>query len=395
MKKIPFNQPYLSGKELIYIKQAIDRGKISGDGFFTQKCHQFFRETYGFKEVQLTTSCTDALEMAAILVDISPGDEVIIPSFTFPSTANAFVLRGANIVFADSEQKNPNLDVSKIAPLITKKTKAIVPVHYGGMACEMDSLLDLAQEHNLFIVEDAAQAIDSNYKGRPLGKIGHLGTFSFHETKNITSGEGGMLAINDERFISRAEVIREKGTNRSQFFRGEVPQYNWIDIGSSFLPSDITAAFLYAQLENLEIIQKTRLKIWNTYYQGLKDLAELNYFKLPHIPSYATNNAHLFYLICRSARERQMLIDFLKNKGIAAIFHYQPLHHSPFYREKHDHRDLPNCDFFSRCLVRLPLFCDLPLEHVEYIVEKITEFYGGLRQLSPRGIRRKNLAKIG
>lgn len=372
---IPFNRPYLAGKELSYIREAIQKGKISGDGHFTKKCHQFFQEKFGFKKILLTTSCTDALEMSAILMNISPGDEVIMPSFTFPSTANAFVLRGAKIVFADSRRDNPNLDVSKIASLITKKTRAIVPVHYAGIACDMDPLLALAKEHQLFVVEDAAQALDSYYKGRPLGKIGDLGAFSFHETKNISSGEGGMLAINDKRFISRAEIIREKGTNRAQFFRGQVAKYTWVDIGSSFLPSDMIAAFLYAQLEKLDTIQKKRLKIWHAYYKGLKPLADAGYFQLPHIPAYATNNAHLFYIVCRTFRERQALIAFLKSNGISAIFHYLPLHRSSFYRKAHGGRNLPNCEWYSRCLVRLPLFCDLPLGKVEYIVQKITEFY--------------------
>lgn len=372
---IPFNKPYFSGKELSYILQAIKQGKISGDGLFTRKCHQFFQDRFGFEKVLLTTSCTDALEMSAILANISPGDEVIVPSFTFPSTANAFVLRGAKIVFADSGKANPNIDVTKIESLITSKTRAIVPMHYAGIACDMDPILSLAQEYKLFIIEDAAQAIDSYYKGQTLGKLGHFGTFSFHETKNISSGEGGMLAINRSEFFPRAEIIREKGTNRSQFFRGEVAKYTWVDIGSSYLPSDIIAAFLYAQLEKIETIQKKRLKIWHAYYKGLKPLAELKYFKLPHIPLYATNNAHLFYIVCRSCRERQALIDFLKIKGILAIFHYMPLHRSSFYKKKHGPRKLPYCNLYSRCLLRLPFFCSLSLKDVQYIIQKITEFY--------------------
>ncbi len=374
-KSIPFNRPYLAGKELSYIRQAVRNGKISGDGFFTQKCHQFFQKKFGFDKILLTTSCTDALEMSAILTNISPGDEVIVPSFTFPSTANAFVLRGAKIVFADSESSSPNLDVSKIKSLITKKTKVIVPVHYAGVACDMDPIMQLAKEYELFVVEDAAQAMDSYYKGQLLGRIGHLSTFSFHETKNISSGEGGMLAINDKSFINRAEIIREKGTNRSQFFRGEVAKYSWVDIGSSFLPSDIIAAFLYAQLEKLEIIQKKRLKIWQTYYKKLQSLANTGYFQLPQIPSYATNNAHLFYIICRNFREREDLIDFLKKNGILAVFHYLPLHRSSFYRKNHGNRRLPHCDFYSRCLLRLPLFCNLSQSNIEYIIKKIKEFY--------------------
>lgn len=382
---IPFNKPYFSGKEYSYILQAIKQGKISGDGIFTHKCHQFFQEKFGFNKVLLTTSCTDALEMSAILSNISPGDEVIMPSFTFPSTANAFVLRGAKIIFADSGRDNPNMDVTQIASLITSKTKAIVPMHYAGIACDMDPILDLSKEHDLFVIEDAAQAIDSYYKGRLLGKIGHFGTFSFHETKNISSGEGGMIAINQKDFFSRAEIIREKGTNRSQFFRGEVAKYTWVDIGSSFLPSDILAAFLFAQLEQLEAIQKKRLKIWHTYYEGLKPLADLKYFKMPHIPSYATNNAHLFYIVCRTYRERQALIEFLKKNGISAIFHYMPLHRSTFYKKSHGHKSLPYCDLYSRCLLRLPFFGSLLLKDVRRVVQKIREFY----ELSPATIHRQ------
>jgi dTDP-4-amino-4,6-dideoxygalactose transaminase len=372
---IPFNKPYYAGKELSYIRQAIASGKISGDGMFTHKCNQFFRERFGFNKILLTTSCTDALEMSAILAGISPGDEVIMPSFTFPSTANAFVLRGAKIVFADSEKKHPNIDVNKIASLITKKTKAIVPVHYAGVACDMDKIMQLAAKHQLYVIEDAAQAVNSYYKKRPLGQIGHLAAFSFHETKNISSGEGGMLSINDDKHFLRAEIIREKGTNRSAFFRGEVAKYNWVDIGSSFLPSDIIAAVLYAQLEKLAEIQRKRLRIWKRYYKGLKPLADLGHFDLPIIPSYATNNAHLFYIVCRSFKERQALIDFLKKNGISAIFHYISLHTSDFYRKKHEGPSLPNCDFFSRCLLRLPLYCDLELEAVDLIVDKIGQCF--------------------
>jgi len=375
MDKIPFNKPYLTGKELANIEQAVLNGKISGDGSFTHKCHKFFQDTFGFKKTLLTTSCTDALEMSAILINISPGDEVIVPSYTFPSTATAFVLRGAKIVFADSYSDNPNIDADKIEPLMTKKTKAIVPVHYAGVACDMDKIMALATKYGCYVVEDAAQAVDSYYKGTPLGGIGHLGAFSFHETKNISSGEGGMLAINDESFFLRAEIIREKGTNRSAFFRGEVDKYGWVDIGSSFLPSDITAAFLFAQLENLQSIQEKRLAIWHHYYKGLKPISDVGYFTLPQLPSYATNNAHLFYMVCRSLDERQALIEFLKAAGIGAVFHYQALHRSPYYTTKHDERGLPNCDHYTNCLLRLPLFCGLSPEKVQYIIDKVAEFY--------------------
>src|SRR5665213_2029360 len=324
--KIPFNKPYLTGHETEYIEQAVKSGKISGDGIFTKKCHQFFESKYGFKKVLLTTSCTDALEMAAILLNIQEGDEVIAPSYSFVSTVNAFVLRGAKIIFADSESLTPNIDADNIESLITPKTKAIIPIHYAGISCDMDKIMNLAKKYNLFVVEDAAQAIDSYHNGKPLGSIGNLAAFSFHETKNVISGEGGMLVINDDRFIKRAEIIREKGTNRSAFFRGEVDKYNWVDIGSSFLPSDIIAAFLFAQLENLDTIQKKRNQIWQLYYNGLKPLQDKGLIQLPFIPDYSTNNAHIFYLVCKNANDRIGLINTLNKEGINAVFHYLSLH---------------------------------------------------------------------
>lgn len=372
---IPFNKPYLSGNELKYIQEAVYSGKISGNGVFTKKCHAFFQQQYQFNKCLLTTSCTDALEMAAILCKIEPGDEVIMPSFTFVSTANAFVLRGAKIVFADSSAENPNLDVDKLGSLITPKTKAIVPVHYAGVACDMDGIMNIAEKNNLLVIEDAAQAIDSYYKGRPLGSIGQLSAFSFHETKNIISGEGGMMVINNTKFNHRAEIIWEKGTNRAEFFRGEVDKYGWVDIGSSFLPSEVVAAFLMAQLESLTRIQNRRKEIWNLYHAGLKELEIKGQLKLPVIPDYATNNAHLFYLICSSLDERSRLIDHLKKNDILAVFHYLSLHQSPFYQKLHDGRGLPSADYYSDCLVRLPLFYELTNEQVEYIIEKITEFF--------------------
>lgn len=372
---IPFNKPYLTGKEGHYIYQAVLSGKISGDGVFTKKCHTFFEQHFGFKKTLLTTSCTDALEMAALLIHIEPGDEVILPSYTFVSTANAFVLRGAKLVFADSGRDNPNLDVSSVEALITPKTKAIVPVHYAGIAVDMDPLLALAQKHGLYIIEDAAQAIDSYYKGKPLGSLGNLAAFSFHETKNIMAGEGGMLAINDDQFIQRAEIIREKGTNRSAFFRGEVDKYGWVDLGSSFLPSDIIAAFLYAQLENLADIQARRKVLWDRYFKALSPLASQGKITLPFIPTYATNNAHMFYLVCRSLEERNGLIALLKEKGIYAVFHYISLHSSPFYKDKHDGRALPHADHFTDCLLRLPLFYELTEEQVDFITDTIHQYY--------------------
>ena len=370
---IPFNKPYLTGNETQYIEDAVKSGHISGNGKYTKKCQQFFEQKYGFKKALLTTSCTDALEMAAILINLKEGDEVIMPSYTFVSTSNAFVLRGAKIVFADSMPNHPNIDASTIEPLITSKTKAIVPVHYAGVACDMDMIMDLAKKYNLFVVEDAAQAIDSFYIGKngikkALGSIGHLAAFSFHETKNIIAGEGGMLAINDEQFVDRAEIIWEKGTNRSAFFRGTVDKYGWVDIGSSFLPSEIIAAFLWAQLENLEKIQSRRKEIWNYYNDNLQEWASKNSIKLPAIPSYATNNAHMFFLTCESLEQRTALIKKLRDNDILAVFHYLSLHSSPYYTSKHDQRKLPQTDNFSDCLIRLPMFYELDVEKVVHTI---------------------------
>jgi dTDP-4-amino-4,6-dideoxygalactose transaminase len=372
---IPFNKPFLTGHEMEYILEAVKSGKISGNGLFTQKCQEYFQQKYGFGKCLLTTSCTDALEMAAILADIQPGDEVIMPSYTFVSTANAFVLRGAKIVFADSEIDRPHLDAAKMESLVTARTRVIVPVHYAGMACDMDAIMQLAHKYGLLVIEDAAQAIDSFYKGKPLGSIGHLAAFSFHETKNIISGEGGMLVINDPRFAQRAEIIWEKGTNRAAFWRGEVDKYGWVDIGSSFLPSEITAAFLFAQLENIEKIQSRRIKTWDRYYTGLKLLEEKGCIQLPVIRNYSTNNAHMFYLLCHSLKERTALISRLKAKGIHAVFHYQSLHRSAFYQSKHDERALPNADRFTDTLLRLPMYFELTNEQVNLIVESIKDYY--------------------
>ncbi|WP_216689921.1 dTDP-4-amino-4,6-dideoxygalactose transaminase [Hymenobacter siberiensis] len=371
---IPFNKPYLSGNETRYIEEAVLSGKISGDGMFTKRCHQFFEQQLGFKKVLLTTSCTDALEMAALLLDIKPGDEVIMPSYTFVSTSNAFVLRGAHIVFADSTAENPNLDPARLESLITARTRAIVPVHYAGIACDMDPIMEIANRHNLFVVEDAAQAIDSYYKGKALGTIGHLAAFSFHETKNIISGEGGMLAINDERFAARAEIIREKGTNRSSFFRGEVDKYGWVDHGSSFLPSDIIAAFLWAQLENLRDIQTKRVAIWERYYRALEPLVAIG-VEMPYVPDFATKNGHMFYLVCRSLAERTALIEYMKSQNINPVFHYLSLHTSPFYFENHDGRVLPWADHYTDCLIRLPLYYELSTAQQTRIMDAILSFY--------------------
>ncbi|MET2852537.1 dTDP-4-amino-4,6-dideoxygalactose transaminase [Vibrio owensii] len=371
---IPFNKPFSSGHELEYIADAIKQGKIAGDGLYTKKCHAFFEEKYDFQKVLMTTSCTDALEMVAILLDIQPGDEVIVPSYTFVSTVNAFALRGAKIVFADSCKEHPNVDPQQIADLITSNTKAIIVVHYAGTACDMDPIMELSNKYNIPVVEDAAQAIDGYYKGRPLGSIGTFGTLSFHETKNIISGEGGLLIINDSKFNLRAEIIREKGTNRSSFFRGEVDKYGWVDIGSSFLPSDIIAAYLYAQLENIDVIQSKRIAIWNHYYNKLSDILMGSNIRLPKIFDYSSNNAHMFYLICDDLEQRTKLIEYLKSVGIHAVFHYLSLHNSEFHQGEYSGNELKNSDFFTDSLIRLPLFYDLTEEQVEYVCDKIQHF---------------------
>ena len=380
---INFNQPHLTGKEAHYMYEAVYAGKLSGNGKFTKACQAWFEQRYGFRKALLTTSGTDALEMCAMLCDLKPGDEVIVPSYTFVSTALAFLREGAKVVFADSMQRNPNIDAETLEALITPRTKVIVPVHYAGVACDMDAIMALAEKYNLLVVEDAAQAIDSYYKSntgkstiRPLGSIGHLAAFSFHETKNITAGgEGGLLVVNDERFVRRAEILWEKGTNRAEFFRGAVNKYGWVDMGSSFLPAEINAAFLWAQLENLDEIQSKRKALWETYYKLLTPLADKHYFALPDIPEYASNNAHMFYLVCRNLEERTALIKFLKEHEIQAVFHYLSLHSSEFYKSKHDGRELPECDRYMDTLVRLPMYYDLEIADVERICKTINDFY--------------------
>lgn len=373
---IPFNKPHLTGKEAHYMYKAVFAGHLSGNGEYTKKCQKFFEERYGFKKCLLTTSGTDALEMCAMLCDLKPGDEVIIPSYTFVSTALAFLREGAKVVFADSMKRNPNMDAETIEALITPRTKVIVPVHYAGVACDMDKIMAVAEKHNLLVVEDAAQAVDSYYKKKPLGGIGHLAAFSFHETKNITAGgEGGLLVVNDERFIRRAEILWEKGTNRAEFFRGAVNKYGWVDMGSSFLPAEINAAFLWAQLENLDEIQEKRKQLWNKYYELLKPLADKGYFQLPDIPAYASNNAHMFYLVCRNLEERTAMINCLKEQEVLAVFHYLSLHSSLFYKDKHDGRDLPECDRYADTLVRLPMYYDLEIEDAERICRIIEQFF--------------------
>lgn len=370
---IPFNKPYFSGRELKYIGEVCRSTTMSGNGDFTKKCQHYFEERYCFKKCLLTTSGTDALEMCAMLCNLNPGDEVIVPSYTFVSTALAFLREGAKVVFADSSKETPNCEAANIESLITPKTKVIAVVHYAGVACDMDAIMGLAEKYHLLVVEDAAHSIDSFYKGKPLGGIGHLGAFSFHETKNISSGEGGMIAINDERFIRRSEIIWEKGTNRAEFYRGMVNKYGWCDMGSSFLPSEFNAAYLWAQLEQLDDIQGKRKHIWQMYDDGLRGKIDPA-IKLVDIPNYATNNGHMYYMVCPSLDYRTKLMSYLKEKGIQTTFHYLPLHSSEYYKGKHDGRVLANCDRYADCLVRLPLFYELKDDDVKYIVESILSF---------------------
>lgn len=346
---------------------------MSGNGQFTKKCHAFFEERYGFRKCLLATSGTDALEMCAMLCDLKPGDEVIVPSYTFVSTALAFLREGAKVVFADSSDATPNMEAEQIEPLINERTRVIAVVHYAGVACDMDAIMALAEKHNLLVVEDAAHCVDSYYKGRPLGGIGHLGAFSFHETKNISSGEGGMCVINDERFLRRAEIIWEKGTNRAEFYRGMVNKYGWVDMGSSFLPSEFNAAYLWAQLEQIDDIQGRRKHIWNRYHEALAGRVGDD-LRLPYVPEYATNNAHMFYLLCPSLAYRTGLMSWLKENGVQTTFHYLPLHSSAYYQDKHDGRQLPNCDRYGDCLVRLPLFYELADSEVDRIAGLIINY---------------------
>lgn len=373
-KLIPFNIPHLTGNETKFIEDAVNRRVLSGNGEYTKLSQQFMKQRLGTKQCLLTTSCTDALEMCAILTQIEPGDEVIMPAYTFVSTANAFVLRGAKVVFVDSRKDHPGMDERAVDALVTPRTKAVIAVHYAGVACDMDVLQEVCNRHRLFLIEDAAQAIEATYKERPLGAIGHLGAFSFHETKNIISGEGGMLCVNDAQFSDRSEIIWEKGTNRAAFWRGEVDKYGWVDIGSSFLASDITAAFLYAQLLSLEGIQVKRRSIWSRYHAGLQPLISIG-VQLPSIPEYASNNAHMFYLVMRSADERTEFIRYMKENKVLCLFHYLGLHRSKFYENKHDGRGLPNCDRYTNALVRLPLYYSLSNDDIDRVVAAILKFY--------------------
>ena len=369
---IPFNKPYMTGKELWYISQAHASGHLAGDGQFTKKCSSWLELRIGCQKALLTHSCTGALEMAAILAGVQPGDEVIMPSYTFVSTANAFVLRGATPVFVDIRADTLNIDETKIEAAITPKTKVIMPVHYAGVSCEMDTIMDIAQRHKLLVIEDAAQGIMSTYKGRPLGSIGHMAALSFHETKNIISGEGGALLINDARFVERAEVIREKGTNRSQFFRGQVDKYTWVDIGSSYLPGEIVAAFLWAQMEEADAINKRRLEIWANYHQWFASLEKAEKVRRPSVPRECMHNAHMYYLLLPSLARRTDFIERLKAKGISTVFHYIPLHSSP--RGQAVGRavgDMKNTDSVGERLVRLPLWLGLE-EQLTDVIQTIT-----------------------
>ena len=375
--KIPFNRPLNLGSEIQYIKKVIDKGKLSGDGEFTMECSRILESMSGAKKALLTTSCTHALEMAALLLDIKEGDEIIAPSFTFVSTVNAFVLRGARMVFVDIRPDTMNIDEKLIEDAISERTRAIVPVHYGGIACDMDSIMEIASRHNLYVVEDAAQGIMASYRGRMLGSIGHLGAYSFHDTKNFTMGEGGVLLIKDKRYIERAETIREKGTNRKAFLRGSVDKYSWVDIGSSYLPSELNAACLLPQLMDAEKVNDNRLKTWKRYYEGLKAIQSKGLIELPFVPEGCSHNGHLFYLKCRDIEERTRLIEYLKDRGIASCFHYIPLHTSSagavygrFHGDdKHTTRE-------SERLLRLPIYYGMTQEDKEKVISTVCGFYG-------------------
>ena len=377
MEQIRFNNPAIIGNEIGFISEAISNGRLAGDNAFTEKCNVWFENKLDCKKVLLTTSCTHALEMAAILIDIEAGDEVIMPSYTFVSTANAFVLRGAKIVFVDIRPDTMNIDETLIEAAITLKTKAIIPVHYAGVSCEMDVIMDIAKRHKLYVIEDAAQGMMSSYKGKALGTIGHFGTFSFHETKNYTSGgEGGLLIINDEKFAERAEVIREKGTNRSQFFRGMVDKYSWVDVGSSYLPSELNAAYLWGQLQNADEINNNRLNSWEIYHKNLLQLEVNGLVELPSIPNECKHNAHMFYIKVRDLDTRTQLLEHLKKNNILAVFHYIPLHSAPAglkFGIFHAHDKFTTTE--SERLIRLPMFYNLETSSIHSVVDAIYNFY--------------------
>ncbi len=377
MLNIPFNLPHATGRETDYIAQAIGKRKLCGDGPFTKACQALLERQFGSGRSLWTTSCPDALEAAAILCDIEPGDEVIVPSYTFVSSANPFALRGATIRFVDSLVDQPNLDHDAVAELVTPRTRVIVPVHYAGVSCEMDALRSIAQRHDLMIVEDAAQGIASSFRGQPLGTLGDLSAFSFHETKNIIAGEGGTLHINRQDLMARAEIIREKGTDRSAFFRGEVDKYGWVDIGSSFLPSELIAAYLLAQLEQIDAIQARRKHVWGRYDERLRTIGTDHGVQMPMIPDYATNNAHMYYMVMPSAQMRTDLLAHLKARNIGAVFHYQSLHRSKFFEGRHDGRPLPQADRYTECLIRLPLYADMTDDQIDRVCDAVSGFWAG------------------
>ena len=373
--KIPFNKAYQTGKEIRFIKDALQRNHISGDGHYTKLVHDFMERKFGAEKVLLTTSCTHALEMAALLIDLQPGDEVILPSYTFVSTVNAIMLRGARPVFAEITPDTMNIDPSDIEAKITKKTKAIFPVHYAGVGCDMDRIMEIAREHNLFVVEDAAQGVNAKYKGKYLGTIGHIGCYSFHETKNYVCGEGGAIVINslNRDMLERAEIIREKGTNRSKFFRGEVDKYTWVDIGSSFLPSDLLAAFLYAQFEHLDEINQLRRNVYDNYYEALKRFAKEGRLRLPIVPSDCDINYHMFYIVFPNQEERDSIMQKLKDRGVYAVFHYIPLHTSPMgVGLGYKNGDLPITEEVSSCLLRLPMYAGMTAQEQDFIIKNLT-----------------------
>nr|WP_216293997.1 dTDP-4-amino-4,6-dideoxygalactose transaminase [Delftia acidovorans]MCA1068310.1 dTDP-4-amino-4,6-dideoxygalactose transaminase [Delftia acidovorans] len=370
---IPFNKPYMTGKELWYIAQAHSNGHLAGDGFFTKSCSRWLETRIGCEKALLTHSCTAALEMAALLANLGPGDEVIMPSYTFVSTANAFVLRGAVPVFIDIRPDTLNIDEKLIEAAVTPRTKAIIPVHYAGVACEMDVIMDIAKRHDLIVIEDAAQGIMSKYKGRPLGSIGHMGCLSFHETKNIISGEGGALLINDPELVQRAEIIREKGTNRSQFFRGQVDKYTWCDLGSSFLPGELIAAFLWAQMEAVDDINSRRIALWNRYNSAFESFEGQGKLRRPIVPERCDHNAHMYYILLPNLKKRTGFIDYLKSQGVGSVFHYVPLHSAPAAQKfSRYHGVMDITDQYSERLVRLPLWVGLDSD-VDMVIAKVSD----------------------
>ena len=373
---ISFNKPPYVGEEIKCIEEAVKAQKICGDGQFTKKCNKWFEDKTGAAKVLLTTSCTHATELAALLLDIQPGDEVIMPAYTFVSTADAFVLRGATAVFVDINPKTMNIDENLIEDAITEKTKAIVPVHYAGVSCEMDKIMEIAKKHNLYVVEDAAQGVMSTYKGKALGTIGDYGCYSFHETKNYSMGEGGALLIRDGKNAELAEIIREKGTNRSKFFRGQIDKYTWVEAGSSYLPSDMNAAYLWAQLQKADEINENRLQSWNRYYEGLKDLKEAGKIELPYVPEYCEHNAHMFYIKAKDLEERSALISYLKENGVTAVFHYIPLHTAPAGKEYgRFHGEDKYTTKESERIIRLPMYYELDEQDAKKVMDLIHTFY--------------------